>query len=101
MDRTRKVDFDDYAQQYDALLARDTGFFADTDYFAEYKVALAAHLIAGPVRRIHEFGCGTGRNLPIIARYFPGAEIWASDISSHSLELARAAAPGATVWQEG
>ena len=37
-----KVDFDDYAGEYDALLRKQLGFFSKSDrYFAEYKARIA------------------------------------------------------------
>lgn len=39
--------------------------------------------------RILEIGCGTGRNLDLLARRFPGAEITGVDISAAMLERAR------------
>lgn len=101
MHDARKVDFDRYADDYDDLLARDTGFFANADYFAEYKVALTARLVPRQIARLHEFGCGTGRNLPLLRKHFPSSRIWASDISRRSLELAAVNCRDAILWQEG
>ena len=40
-----KIDFDQYAGQYEALMAAQTGFFdRDNDYFVRYKVERAKQL---------------------------------------------------------
>ena len=41
-----RVDFDQYAGQYEAILAAQTNFFdGDSDYFARYKIELAQQLV--------------------------------------------------------
>lgn len=41
-----------------------------------------------------EVGCGTGRNLAVVARHYPGARLFGLDISSEMLETARAKLDG-------
>jgi hypothetical protein len=53
-----RVDFDQYAGQYEATLSAQTNFFdGDSGYFARYKIELAQQLV-GPVNSILDFGCG-------------------------------------------
>ncbi len=91
-----KVDFDKFTDDYNVLLRENTQFFsASEEYFAKYKVDLVRKAITHPVRRILEYGCGIGRNVPYLASSFPGAEIVGTDISTASLKQAAAENPNA------
>ena len=92
-----KIDFDDYSANYDELLHESTKLFAeDSEYFAKYKVQLAAkHAARSPIKRVLEYGCGTGRNIRHLQAAFPDAEVVGTDISAESLRLARANNPNA------
>lgn len=99
---TNRVDFDEYTKEYNTLLRDGTAFFSKDDtYFAEYKVRLAQARTSRPVRRVLEYGCGIGRNIPSLRRAFPGAEVVGTDISQASLEQARQANPGVEFLAEG
>lgn len=98
----KKVDFDEYAREYNDLLREGTGFFTeDETYFARYKVGIAARKMGRAPARILEFGCGIGRNIPYLRAAFPGAEVMGSDVSARSLDLAREANPDVHFWREG
>jgi SAM-dependent methyltransferase len=84
------VDFDDYTDDYNRLLKEKTQFFSSSEvYFAQYKVDIVRQRVTRPVKRVLEFGCGIGRNIPFLQKAFPGAAIVGSDISQASLETAR------------
>jgi SAM-dependent methyltransferase len=84
-----KIDFDQYAGQYDALLAAQTQFFdTDSDYFARYKIERAKR-VAGKVTAALDFGCGIGRSMAHLRKAFAGAEIAGCDPSADSLAIAR------------
>lgn len=86
----KKVDFDDYTENYNQLLKEGTGFFSSSEeYFARYKVDIVRKQVQGPVYRLLEYGCGIGRNISFLRQGFPSAVISGSDISSASLEIAR------------
>lgn len=92
---SQKVDFDAYTADYNRLLREGTGFFSASEtYFAAYKVEEVRRVIPLPVKRILEFGCGIGRNVPFLAASFPGAEIVGTDVSAASIEQARQENPG-------
>lgn len=98
----KKIDFDNYTKDYNQMLRRQTGFFAsDEAYFAQYKAQIVRDKTLGEPRRVLEFGCGIGGNIPYLRRAFPSAEIMGSDISAKSLEVARAENPDIYFWQEG
>ena len=94
--------FDRYAEQYDQILGESISEDADgCAYFAEYKIALSAKLLAGKtIRRILDFGCGAGRSLPYLSRYFPHSELWGYDPSEKSIEIARQRVPSALLFSE-
>jgi len=97
----KKVDFDDYTDNYNQLLRESTGFFsADEEYFARYKVELIKKFVANAPKRILEYGCGIGRNIPFLQAAFPGANVEGSDISAASLEIARRDNPGVNFFLE-
>lgn len=85
----KKVDFDDYANEYNNILKEQLRFFSEDDkYFARYKVKLVHKYLATQPKRILEYGCGTGRNLPFFKEEFPGTEILGADISAQSIAIA-------------
>jgi SAM-dependent methyltransferase len=97
----RKVDFNDYTENYNQLLAEGTSFFSASEaYFARYKVDLVRKQVHSPVNRLLEYGCGIGRNIPFIQQAFPNAVIVGSDISQASLEIARRDNPEIEFFQE-
>jgi SAM-dependent methyltransferase len=84
-----KIDFDQYAGQYEALIAAQTNFFdSDNDYFVRYKVERAKAL-TGEVDAVLDFGCGIGRAMPHFRSSFPNADVVGCDPSADSLGIAR------------
>ena len=84
-----KIDFDQYAGQYAALIAAQTSFFdRDNDYFVRYKVERAKQL-AGEADAVLDFGCGIGRAMPYFRAAFPNADVAGCDPSADSLAIAR------------
>lgn len=93
---SEKVDFDDYSDRYDELLHESTKLYAeDSEYFARYKVELVRDRARTPVRRVLEYGCGTGRNIAYLQAAFPEARIVGTDVSAESLRMASAQNPKA------
>lgn len=90
-----KPEFDKFATDYDRVLTESMpDLLSESAYFAEYKVALMASILKlQPQSRILDFGCGAGRSLPYLARYFPNAELWGYDVSEESLKIAAVRAP--------
>ena len=86
-------EFDQYAETYDAALARSlspTG--EDKDFFARGRLRwLAAELRRRGfrARSVLDFGCGTGTAAPHIADELAPARIVGVDVSPKSLEVAR------------
>jgi len=87
---TKKVDFDEYTENYNELLKEGTSFFSSSEeYFAKYKINIVHQQVDISVNSILEYGCGIGRNIPYLQQVFPKAVIKGSDISGASLEIAR------------
>ncbi|GAA6143327.1 class I SAM-dependent methyltransferase [Hydrogenophaga sp. 5NK40-0174] len=92
---SESIDFDDYAGSYDALMHESVGAYtSDVAYFAQYKVDFVKQRRARPVKKILEYGCGTGRNIPMLRDAFEEAEVIGTDISPASLDIARQHNPG-------
>ncbi|MDP3561077.1 MAG: methyltransferase domain-containing protein [Legionellaceae bacterium] len=97
----KKVNFDHYTENYNQLLNVNTQFFvSNEEYFAKYKVDIVRHHTNHSVSRVLEYGCGIGRNIPFLQAAFPEAVIVGSDISSTSLEMAKALNPTVDFFQE-
>jgi SAM-dependent methyltransferase len=91
-------EFDRHAGKYDEALVKSMPSGAAEDaYFAEYKVAYVAQALAQAPVRILDFGCGTGRSLPWLKKYFPASNLWGFDLSSVSLQAARNICTDATL----
>lgn len=99
---TKKVDFDDYTDNYNELLREGTAFFSSSEeYFAKYKVDIVRQQVCSPANRVLEYGCGIGRNIPFLQDAFPKAVIEGSDVSLASLDIARRDNPEVDFFQEG
>jgi trans-aconitate methyltransferase len=89
-----KVDFDDYAENYNTLLNQQLRFFDKNDhYFAEYKVNRAKEVLTLSPTTILDFGCGVGRTCAYLQKCFPLAQVYGYDVSAQSLGEAKKNAP--------
>lgn len=81
--------FDNTAHNYDQLLENNLAAYGkNISYYSEYKVRLSSKLVKNAAD-ILEYGCGTGRNLPFLKKYFPDSKIYAYDISQKSISIAK------------
>ncbi|MBY0291760.1 MAG: class I SAM-dependent methyltransferase [Alphaproteobacteria bacterium] len=98
----KPVNFDSFTKDYNQLLLEQTQFFtADEAYFAAYKVQIVKRLIKTTPVRILEYGCGIGRNIKFLKTAFTTSEIFGSDISEKSIEIAKKENPNVLFWVEG
>jgi SAM-dependent methyltransferase len=82
--------FDRVAAEYERILADNLGKYGkNIAYYAEYKVLKIKKQLLHEVEHILEFGCGTGRNMPFLRKYFPTANLYGYDDSEESIQLAR------------
>ncbi len=97
-DEPKRVDFDEYADQYEKLLQGQLEFFSkDRGYFSSYKVALVKEHCPIQQKSILDFGCGIGLSLPFLTEYFPSAKVFATDLSERSLAHVELNFPEVTV----
>ncbi|MFT3968237.1 MAG: methyltransferase domain-containing protein [Sphingobium sp.] len=66
-------------------------------YYLLGRDELVCALDVAPGASVLELGCGTGRNLALVARRYPHARLFGIDISAQMLKNARRNAPGATL----
>lgn len=98
----KKVNFDDYQENYNDLIRDKTRFFDKDDrYFAEYKIRTIGKYLHRIPNAILEYGCGVGRNLAFLQQQFPEAAIYGCDISQKCLEAAAQELPSATLFRPG
>ena len=85
-----KVDFDQYAEEYDKILSDDLKVYGEeSGYFAEYKVEIVKNKMKNKPEKILDFGCGIGRNIQYFKKYFSDSKIFGCDISEKSIEIAK------------
>jgi SAM-dependent methyltransferase len=80
--------FDEYINSYSADLQKALGGLGgESAYFARRKVQVLAKSLRGKTPSvILDYGSGKGALIPHLREYFPDAQIWATDVSSLSLE---------------
>jgi len=83
--------FDEYARTYDQLLSGALGVFGkENSYYAFRKVEYLSFLLQKKrPQRILDFGCGVGSIICHLFEFFPEAEIWGSDPSVSSMQIAQ------------
>ncbi|MEO8209245.1 MAG: class I SAM-dependent methyltransferase [bacterium] len=89
MAKTEKINFDNYANEYEKILDDDLKFFGEENgYFADYKVKIVKETISSIPGNILEYGCGVGLNLKYFKKYFHSSKISGCDISQKSISIA-------------
>lgn len=86
-----EAEFDRFADEYRQLHAANIRASGESpEYFADYKVADAARLLAKASRRnpaILDFGAGVGTSVPFFRRHIPDARLTCLDVSRKSLAV--------------
>ncbi len=87
--------FDAYAEGYDEALNRGLSLSGESkEFFATGRITWTCRRLgarAAGVRRVLDFGCGTGTAVPILLEAFSEARVTGVDSSAASLEVARRA----------
>jgi SAM-dependent methyltransferase len=89
---------DDYEKQHKANIAI-TG--EGPAFFAEYKIAdLASFAKSLGLQHttLLDFGSGIGNSIPYFRSYFPSTQLQCADVSTHSMDIARARFPGSEAY---
>lgn len=93
MTADNQPEFDAFAENYDQALEQGISVSGESkDFFAQERVRWLAGMLVKrghAVRRILDFGCGTGSATPFLRECFPEAEIVGTDISESSIRVAR------------
>ena len=91
------MDFDQHANSYtDRAQDLTKAIIKDSAYFAKQKIHLLSRLCNKQPSTILDFGCGVGRNIEFILKYFPSAKLSGTDISEKSIDAARESYPTAS-----
>ena len=85
---SKKVDFDNYSDDYNDLMRKQHAKFGDINYYREYKAEITKRVFPKGGINILEFGCGIGRNLPFIKEKYQNSSIFGYDISKDSIDIA-------------
>jgi len=88
-------EFDRFAGSYDQDLAKSLAATGENrDFYAVRRIDWTAQCCARlrfEPRRILDYGCGDGRNAPMLSARFKAAHVLGVDVSAASIALARAA----------
>src|SRR5215213_2821892 len=80
-----EAEFDKFADEYRSLHAANIRWSGeDPEYFAEYKVADIAAVLAREnvvAQRALDFGAGVGYSVPFFTRHLPSARVTCLDVS--------------------
>jgi len=95
-----KAEFDVIADKYDEVLESTIGKYGgNISYYSEHKIVLMRKYLKLNGKKILEFGCGSGRNIKHIQKYFPESEVCGCDLSRKSLMIARRDNPGVKFYE--
>lgn len=91
------AEFDRFARSYDEDLAKSLAVTGESrEFYALKRIDWTAQCIARlgqSVRRILDYGCGDGANVPMLAARFNAEHVLGVDVSSESIALARQTNP--------
>jgi SAM-dependent methyltransferase len=89
-DKTRPVDFDTFATEYDTALAQGISLSGEgKDFFATGRVKWLQRCLDG-VRpaRVLDFGCGTGSTSPLLRDVLGASSVLGVDVSTEEIAIA-------------
>lgn len=90
----KESEFDRFADEYRSSHAANISASGETpEFFAEYKIAdTKRHVMTENINAdsVLDFGCGVGNSTAYFHKYFPDSSIVGADVSSKSLDIAKA-----------
>ena len=96
-----QAEFDNYANTYEADLAKSLAATGeDRDFYAQGRIDWTAKCVARlrpAVQAILDYGCGDGRNAPMLASTFHAERVLGVDVAGASIEIARQTNHGAGI----
>jgi trans-aconitate methyltransferase len=92
--------FDDFASDYEERMRQTLSLaLTSEEYQAEYKSKLIQRYASKKrkILNVLDYGCGVGLSVPSLKATFPTSEIYLTDVSKVSLEIASQNHPDLTV----
>src|SRR4051794_4399121 len=87
------AEFDRFAHTYEKDLARSLAVTGDSrEFYAQRRIDWTAECVAQcavSVRRVLDYGCGDGANVPMLAARFGAEHVLGVDLSVESIAVAR------------
>ncbi|MBZ5686144.1 MAG: class I SAM-dependent methyltransferase [Acidobacteriia bacterium] len=87
------AEFDRFARSYDEDLAKSLAVTGESrEFYAQKRIDWTAQCVGHlgrPVRRILDYGCGDGANVPMLASRFDAEHVLGVDVSAESIAVAR------------
>ncbi len=94
MSETSRVDFDEYAGDYDRALAEGLSVSGESkEFFARGRVEWLKGLLAETPGRVIDYGCGTGSSTEFLLEVLGASHVTGVDVSRASLRVARETYP--------
>jgi trans-aconitate methyltransferase len=91
------AEFDRFVRSYDEDLAKSLAVTGESrEFYAQKRIDWTAQRVAQlghPVRRILDYGCGDGANVPMLAARFNAEHVLGVDVSAESIVIARQTNP--------
>lgn len=90
MSESPRVDFDEYAGDYDRALAEGLSVSGESkEYFAKGRVEWLKGLLGATPARVMDYGCGTGSSTEYLLDVLGASHVTGVDVSRASLDVAR------------
>lgn len=90
-----QAEFDRFARSYEQDLARSLAPTGESrEFYAQKRIDWTAQCVVRlgySVKRILDYGCGDGANVPMLAARFHPDHVLGLDVSPESISIARAA----------
>ena len=87
------AEFDRFAHSYDEDLAKSLAVTGESrEFYAQKRIDWTAECLerlGHPVRRILDYGCGDGANVPMLGARFNAEHVLGVDVSAESIAVAR------------
>ena len=94
------AEFDRFARSYEQDLAKSLAVTGESrEFYAQKRIDWTAQCVeqlGHPVRRILDYGCGDGSNVPMLAARFNVEQVLGVDVSAESIAVARQTNPSSS-----
>jgi len=87
------AEFDSFAESYEQDLGKSLAITGESrEYYAQRRIDWTAHCLARlnyAAKRVLDYGCGDGANVPMLTTRFQAEQTLGVDVSNESIALAR------------